>query len=200
MALALSFPGVTHAISISPPERRTLCMGLNETSALARNVECLNVHGANFTHIPHISDSSGPSLRRALGGRRVDVFVIDGCHALRCVFRDFTHFAPFVRPGGVLLMDDYGDPSSSGVRVGVHKIKRRFCAEADPANATLARLAEFSCIGALPNVAGAGKTCGYDAGGLWKGCTGADMVSPEFSNEYLIVKRSHRHISHAHSR
>lgn len=47
--------------------------------------------------------------------RQYDLVLIDGDHSYRGVTGDFERFWPLVRPGGFLLIDDYGSPSWSSV-------------------------------------------------------------------------------------
>lgn len=62
------------------------------------------------------------NLRKNL--RSIFLF-IDGRHEEEYVLSDFKRFKSFVRPGGVIMFDDYGDSvHSPGVRLAVDAIVR----------------------------------------------------------------------------
>lgn len=52
-----------------------------------------------------------PELNRRSGGEPwIDVLYIDGAHDPASVARDTTLFVPMVKPGGIVIFDDYGHP------------------------------------------------------------------------------------------
>ncbi len=52
------------------------------------------------------------SVVDALGGERIDVCLIDGLHVFEQVIRDVLNCAQWMRPDGVILLDDCNPPSS----------------------------------------------------------------------------------------
>jgi cephalosporin hydroxylase len=55
-------------------------------------------------------DSHDPAMRdqlgEALGGRKIDLLMIDGDHTYEGVKRDFELYSPFVRAGGLIVFHD----------------------------------------------------------------------------------------------
>ncbi len=51
----------------------------------------------------------------------IDVLFIDGDHTFDGCYRDFSNFFPFVKPGGIIIFDDYNQPNNkdNGVRAAV---------------------------------------------------------------------------------
>jgi predicted O-methyltransferase YrrM len=59
--------------------------------------------------------SSDPAVRGAVSRHRYSFLLIDGDHSFEGVAADFEHYAPLLRSGGYLVMDDYRAPSWPGV-------------------------------------------------------------------------------------
>jgi len=51
----------------------------------------------------------------AVGDRMVDVLLIDGDHSIHGVACDAYHYAPLVRPGGVVIFHDCGECENDGM-------------------------------------------------------------------------------------
>ena len=51
--------------------------------------------------------STHHALRAAMGDTLADLCFIDGDHSFDGVMKDFMNFEPFVRPGGLIVLDDY---------------------------------------------------------------------------------------------
>ena len=90
-------------------ERKDILTGqpVNET-ALRRNLARAGVGEADFTIIKRLSTDAEAKTAAAL--RSYDVLVIDGDHSYQGVKFDFDHYAPLVRPGGLVIIDDYHSP------------------------------------------------------------------------------------------
>lgn len=194
MALALSYPGLTRAIAVSP---RMKVIGIQADKFYWRNSACLNLNNVDHAYFPATSERALADVKRALGGDLVDVLFVDGDHNHSAVRFDFENYAPLVRPGGAILMDDYGDSwGSPGVQTAMDELTRpaSFCAE------------QYHCLGALPNAAGATSTCAYQPG-FWarllkpKPCNPrhADCSRPNYfcpgrpperNLEYVLFKRA----------
>ena len=60
-------------------------------------------------------DSTDPSLVAELATQHYDLLLIDGDHSFEGVSQDYANFGGLVRPGGLILIDDYENPSWPGV-------------------------------------------------------------------------------------
>ena len=54
-------------------------------------------------------------VQTILGGRPVDVLLIDGDHSIHGVACDAYHYAPLVRPGGLVIFHDCGECENDGM-------------------------------------------------------------------------------------
>ena len=54
-------------------------------------------------------------------GTGFDLLYIDGDHGGEHAWGDFEHFAPLVRPGGLVVWDDYNPPDKDGIKHAVEK-------------------------------------------------------------------------------
>jgi hypothetical protein len=59
--------------------------------------------------------STDGDVQREVADRRYGVVVIDGDHSAAGVYRDLWWVQELVLPGGIVVMDDWGDPSWPGV-------------------------------------------------------------------------------------
>ena len=59
--------------------------------------------------------STDPEVRSAVADRAYGVVVIDGDHSASGVYRDLWWVEEVVVPGGIVVMDDWGDPGWPGV-------------------------------------------------------------------------------------
>lgn len=87
---------------------------------------CANVWGSNLqeTIIPLSMDSiSGARLLSRLGVK-ADMIYVDGGHVGGEVYRDLVNFWSLLRPGGAMLMDDYGDGRFQGLTDDVNRFAR----------------------------------------------------------------------------
>jgi len=53
--------------------------------------------------------------------RRVRIFSIDGCHTAQHTENDLLLAANVIAPGGVIILDDYGNPNWPGVEIGLQQ-------------------------------------------------------------------------------
>ncbi|MEU9623470.1 class I SAM-dependent methyltransferase [Streptomyces sp. NPDC088251] len=65
--------------------------------------------------------SSDPEVRDAVSDRAYGVVVVDGDHSLEGVAADLDWVERIVAPGGIVVLDDYGDASWPGVREALDK-------------------------------------------------------------------------------
>lgn len=76
----------------------------------------------------------------------IDLLFIDGDHSRKGVLQDYGYFEPLVRPGGLILFDDYADAKHSPqVRVAVDDIVKGFATQHN----------NFKVIGQPQNTVGA---------------------------------------------
>lgn len=185
MALALSYPRIDRTVSVSHPHFRVANTPVGPL--YAETVKCLNLYRANHTQLPMMSGLAHHATKVALDGYKVDVLLIDGNHDYGAVLQDFDKYAVFVRPGGAILMDDYGGGKEvPGVKQAVTKLTRSkaFCTE------------KYHCLGQLPNLAGADSTCAYQQD-FWRkfraipagGSVCPQQPAPHLNNEYVLIKR-----------
>ena len=101
--LAVGDPGARH-VAVDPHQRtRFAGCGLQvlAEAGVARLVE-------------HVPEESQLALPRLVGeGRRFDLAFVDGNHRFDRVFLDLVYLGRLVRPGGVLMLDDYALPAIS---------------------------------------------------------------------------------------
>jgi hypothetical protein len=71
------------------------------------NMHVANVPPDAVALIPHLSTAADALSMAAK--HRYDVLVIDGDHSYRGVKFDYDNYLEFVRPGGFIVVDDYGD-------------------------------------------------------------------------------------------
>lgn len=60
-------------------------------------------------------DSTNPSLVAEIATQHYDFLLIDGDHSFEGVSQDYENFGGLVRPNGLILIDDYENPSWPGV-------------------------------------------------------------------------------------
>ncbi|WP_405899507.1 class I SAM-dependent methyltransferase [Streptomyces sp. NBC_00727] len=83
----------------------------------------LALTGGGTTHHPRIVQgfSGAPEVRAEAGDRTYGVIVVDGDHSMAGVAADLEWVEEIVAPGGVVVLDDYGDPSWPGVQEALDK-------------------------------------------------------------------------------
>ncbi|MGW1227978.1 class I SAM-dependent methyltransferase [Streptomyces sp. NPDC001478] len=83
----------------------------------------LALTGAGSTHHPRIRQgfSSDPEVRAEVGDRAYGVIVVDGDHSMEGVAADLEWVEEIVAPGGIVVLDDYGDASWPGVQEALDK-------------------------------------------------------------------------------
>mmetsp|Transcript_9054 Transcript_9054/g.16992 ORF Transcript_9054/g.16992 Transcript_9054/m.16992 type:complete len:207 (+) Transcript_9054:1-621(+) len=107
LILELTVPSVQHLVSVdlkAHPTRDT-------PGTIAKNVQKYNIHGATFNQVTGDSrDKEIVSRTHEIftsASKTVDFFFIDGDH--RDCAPDFYLYHSLVRPGGVIMFDDYYD-------------------------------------------------------------------------------------------
>ena len=90
-------------------EKKDILTGqpVNE-AVLKRNIRRAGVNDEDVTIIKRLSTDA--DAMKAAAKRAYDVLVIDGDHSYDGVKFDFDHYAPLVRPGGLIVIDDYHSP------------------------------------------------------------------------------------------
>ncbi|WP_405405071.1 class I SAM-dependent methyltransferase [Streptomyces sp. NBC_01104] len=83
----------------------------------------LALTGGGSLHQPRIRQgfSSDPEVRAAVADRAYGVIVVDGDHSMEGVAADLEWVEEIVAPGGVVVLDDYGDASWPGVQEALDK-------------------------------------------------------------------------------
>ncbi|MEV0745250.1 class I SAM-dependent methyltransferase [Streptomyces sp. NPDC050273] len=83
----------------------------------------LALTGAGSTHHPRIRQgfSSDPEVRAEVADREYGVIVVDGDHSMEGVAADLEWVEEIVAPGGIVVLDDYGDASWPGVQEALDK-------------------------------------------------------------------------------
>lgn len=65
--------------------------------------------------------SSDPEVREAVSDREYGVIVVDGDHSMEGVAADLEWVEKIIAPGGIAVLDDYGDKAWPGVREALDK-------------------------------------------------------------------------------
>jgi hypothetical protein len=65
--------------------------------------------------------STDPEVRAAVGDRRYGAVIVDGDHSYEGVAADLEWVEDIVAPGGVVVLDDFGDPKWPGVQRAVEE-------------------------------------------------------------------------------
>ncbi|HOP18720.1 MAG TPA: class I SAM-dependent methyltransferase [Amphiplicatus sp.] len=73
--------------------------------ALDYNLAAMNVPANDIEIIQGMSEA--PETLEKMRGEQIDLLIIDGDHSYGGVKRDFENYRPFMRPGGLILFDDY---------------------------------------------------------------------------------------------
>jgi predicted O-methyltransferase YrrM len=105
IALGLSVPSVKHFVSI---DMRPNNKNPNTHDIIRKNIKTFNVNNATVDFIP--GNSRDESVRtecfKKLKKHSVDVFFIDGDHMYPVP--DFEYYEHVLRPGGLMIWDDFG--------------------------------------------------------------------------------------------
>ena len=90
-------------------EKKDILTGqpVNE-AVLRRNLRRAGVNEEDAAIIKRLSTDA--DAMKAAAARAYDVLVIDGDHSYEGVKFDFDNYAPMVRPGGLIIIDDYQSP------------------------------------------------------------------------------------------
>jgi hypothetical protein len=71
--------------------------------------------GCRYHLIKLSSNAAAAALARALGPQGLDFVFVDGLHTYEGVVDDINLYAPLMRPGGVMVFNDYGGTTFPGV-------------------------------------------------------------------------------------
>lgn len=74
-------------------------------AVLSNNLAQLGVPDDQWRLVKKLS--TDPDAREAVGDREYDMLIIDGDHSVEGVARDFESYGDLVKPGGLLIFDDY---------------------------------------------------------------------------------------------
>ena len=88
-------------------------------SVVRKNFARVGMREDQYTLIKHLSTE--PEAKEKASARKYDVLVIDGDHSYAGVKTDFENFAPLVRVGGYIILDDYNSPDWPDVKEYVDK-------------------------------------------------------------------------------
>ncbi|MBA5778051.1 DUF115 domain-containing protein [Stappia sp. F7233] len=89
---------------------------------LEGNLSALSIPESDYRIIQHYSDSE-EAIEKA-GDRSYDFVLIDGDHSLAGVTRDFELYGDMVRPGGLLVFDDYDTTDWPAIKPFVDDVVR----------------------------------------------------------------------------
>jgi|GEM_PF-3301259 len=105
----------THITIIDPLEgyygNNTLDIATGEKinkDVLTDNLATAKVPVKDYTLLQGFSTED--AIIEAAAKKKYDVLIIDGDHSLAGVKADFVNYAPFVKRGGYIIVDDYGTP------------------------------------------------------------------------------------------
>ncbi|PKP81497.1 MAG: hypothetical protein CVT79_10460 [Alphaproteobacteria bacterium HGW-Alphaproteobacteria-18] len=79
-----------------------------------KNFSRVGMSEDQYTLIKHLSTE--PDAMQKAATRKYDVLVIDGDHSYAGVKTDFENYAPLVRVGGYIILDDYNSPDWPDVK------------------------------------------------------------------------------------
>lgn len=91
-------------------------------AVLFKNLEDLDVPRGDYRLIKELSSS--PSAIKAASDRLYDYVLIDGDHSTGGVAADFENYGPLVKPGGLIIFDDYGSNHWPGIKPYVDETVR----------------------------------------------------------------------------
>lgn len=161
IALGLSVPSIRHLVSI---DMRPSSRGTNTHDIIRQNIKTFNIHNATVDFIP--GNSREESVRNAafriLPKHSVDIFFIDGDHFYPVP--DFEYYQHVVRPGGLIIWDDFGNHKNVRGHVTTLANMNKHC---------------FHIVGQPMNVAGAS----------YLGTSVVESSRTEASNEFIMQKR-----------
>ena len=85
---------------------------INE-AVVSQNLHQAGLHAEHYQLVK--GDSTDPSVVAEVSSQHYDLLLIDGDHSFEGVSQDYEHFGGLVRSGGLILIDDYANPSWPGV-------------------------------------------------------------------------------------
>lgn len=91
-------------------------------AVLRKNLATLDVPRSDYRLIKERSVSV--SAIKAASDRLYDFVLIDGDHSTAGVAADFENYGPLVRPGGMIIFDDYGSDHWPGIQPYVDEVVR----------------------------------------------------------------------------
>lgn len=109
--------GVVHAIDHfrgNPGTADHYVVGSQDLSDLEANFRA-NVSGVGLSHFVqlHAADAADISARISAATRDVRLLFIDGEHSAAAVQRDIAQYTPLLKPGGLVVFDDYSPAFAS---------------------------------------------------------------------------------------
>lgn len=98
--------------------------GTPVTAQVARHNFSVGALGQEDVHLIE-GYSTEPTVQAEISGREFAVVVVDGDHSEDGVYADLCWVETLVAPGGLVVMDDFGDPAWAGVE----RATRRYLAD-----------------------------------------------------------------------
>ncbi|MGB9357555.1 MAG: class I SAM-dependent methyltransferase, partial [Acidimicrobiia bacterium] len=86
-----------------------LTLSTISADTVRRNLRMAGCDEEEYTILEGLSGD--PATLQAAGGRRYDTILVDGDHSYEGVTTDIDAYGPLLRPEGLLLLDDYGNPA-----------------------------------------------------------------------------------------
>lgn len=97
--------------------------GIEVSEAVVRkNLASLDVRATDFRIIKGLS--TDPEAIEAASDRLYDLILVDGDHSTAGVKADFETYGPLVKPGGLIVFDDYGSATWPGIQPYVDETVR----------------------------------------------------------------------------
>ena len=87
-----------------------------------KNIDENNPHNHPYQLIKGNSNSEEVLQQLKDLDKKIDTLFIDGDHSAKAVDEDFYNYLPFMNPGGLILFDNYDDPSWKEVKPATDKI------------------------------------------------------------------------------
>ena len=91
-------------------------------ATLRKNLADLDVPESDYRLIKALS--SDPQAIRPASDRLYDLILVDGDHSTAGVAADFENYGPLVKPGGLMIFDDYGSEHWPGIQPYVDETPR----------------------------------------------------------------------------
>ena len=90
---------------------------------LERNFEILDIPRDDYRIVKEFSSTK--AALKAVHGELYDLMIIDGDHSYEGVSSDVANYTPMLKPGGIMVVDDYRNPSWESVTLYVDEVMKK---------------------------------------------------------------------------